>query len=500
MENINQQIQIPSKKRVYELAKELRTTSKDIMRKLSETDIAVKNHFSILSDEEIEQLMQHMGIIKNDNYLTKSRKVYDIAKELNTTSTRLIEKLREIGIDNKNYGSILSEEDINKLFNYIGVVKEKAEIIPPQIPKPQKPISFYHFHSQRSITNPAIDPNVSHRVQMVYNLIDSKKKEYGDFKKCEIHLHTPASYDYSLHTKFIPQNSINKYGNLTHDGEYKKLSLEVVVTLFSNYNIYTDQEIMQMRDNIKEFENIENKQDFIKLHDPFTSLKEELSYLLIAHQLFENEIQMVVISDHNTIDGFKKLKSAIKKYHELKKNLVKHYVDVLLGVEITCSERNHVIGIFDNIQYEKVERFLKEDLDITPEGTYYPSIYVIEKIFEIGGIAYIAHINSADLKINKPSKIKLFNIPEMKLIGLTKIDEKQKQVEILGKFARPREKEFCFLYEGDAHAVDEIGKKNTWIKFSTVDFNAFKKAIEDYGICIRTEEPLKSSKYIKTNY
>lgn len=177
------------------------------------------------------------------------------------------------------------------------------------------------------------------------------------------------------------------------------------------------------------------------------------------------------------------------------KKTSKHYVTTLLGVEITCSEKNHVVGIFDYRDYEKVKRFLHEDLDITPDGTYYPSIFVIEKIFKLGGIAYIAHINSAKLNINKPSKVKLFNIPEMKLIGLTKKEEMKRLEEMLKNFVKGNE--FCFLFEGDAHTIDEIGKKNTWIKFSDINFQAFKKAIEDHGICIKTEEPLKSDKYVK---
>jgi len=54
------------KVRVYELAKELNTTSKRLTEKLAEIDIHVKNHMSLLSDEEIEALYNHIGIIKQD--------------------------------------------------------------------------------------------------------------------------------------------------------------------------------------------------------------------------------------------------------------------------------------------------------------------------------------------------------------------------------------------------------------------------------------------------
>jgi len=63
---MNLGVSILDKVRVYELAKELNTTSKRLTEKLAEIDIHVKNHMSLLSDEEIEALYNHIGIIKQD--------------------------------------------------------------------------------------------------------------------------------------------------------------------------------------------------------------------------------------------------------------------------------------------------------------------------------------------------------------------------------------------------------------------------------------------------
>ncbi len=54
------------KVRVYELAKELNTTSKRLMEKLAEIDINVKNHMSLLEDHELEALYKHIGVIRHD--------------------------------------------------------------------------------------------------------------------------------------------------------------------------------------------------------------------------------------------------------------------------------------------------------------------------------------------------------------------------------------------------------------------------------------------------
>ena len=55
------------KARVYELAKELNTTSKRLMEKLSEINITVKNHMSLLEEDELKALYKHIGVIKHDD-------------------------------------------------------------------------------------------------------------------------------------------------------------------------------------------------------------------------------------------------------------------------------------------------------------------------------------------------------------------------------------------------------------------------------------------------
>ncbi len=54
------------KHRVYELAKELNTTSKRLMEKLTEINVEVKNHMSLLNDDELASLYKHIGVIKHE--------------------------------------------------------------------------------------------------------------------------------------------------------------------------------------------------------------------------------------------------------------------------------------------------------------------------------------------------------------------------------------------------------------------------------------------------
>ena len=59
------------KVRVYELAKELNTTSKRLMEKLAEVNVVVKNHMSLLEDHELAALYKHIGVIKHDDKKTE---------------------------------------------------------------------------------------------------------------------------------------------------------------------------------------------------------------------------------------------------------------------------------------------------------------------------------------------------------------------------------------------------------------------------------------------
>lgn len=72
-------------------------------------------------------------------------RIYELAKELNTTSKRLIEKLAEINIDVKNHMSYLDVQKLEALYKHIGVVsyyKEKNDMDnkKPSISTPQNKV------------------------------------------------------------------------------------------------------------------------------------------------------------------------------------------------------------------------------------------------------------------------------------------------------------------------------------------------------------------------
>lgn len=61
-----------SKLRVYEIAKDLGLTSKELIEKLKELDIEVKNHMSTISDEDLEKVFDNISQKTDNNLDTKA--------------------------------------------------------------------------------------------------------------------------------------------------------------------------------------------------------------------------------------------------------------------------------------------------------------------------------------------------------------------------------------------------------------------------------------------
>ena len=67
-------------------------------------------------------IIAHTGVT-----LLNKPKIHELAKELNVQSKRLMEKLNEIGIYPKSHMSTLEEDELEKLYKHIGVVKRPKE-------------------------------------------------------------------------------------------------------------------------------------------------------------------------------------------------------------------------------------------------------------------------------------------------------------------------------------------------------------------------------------
>ena len=306
----------------------------------------------------------------------------------------------------------------------------------------------------------------------IYELLMLENEKYGKFNKCIFHLHTPASYDYCLYEKNRGKSENNKenYWNLTDEDLYDIAIKE---------NLLFDKGRLKYNRNI------------------FLSEKEYISYLLIADKIINADVTTVVISDHNTINGYKKLIEAINVHKKSK--ITKVYPEVILGIEISCADLNHIVAMFDSNAYDRVNRFIEEYIIDEQKGTYLSSIDVIEKVKEMQGYSYIAHINSSNI-FNKDFlsgayKEKLFLNPELKIIGVSDKNEKESVENKLKNITK--EKKFNFIVDTDSHSIDTILNKIVWLKGKKTDFRIIRDLYRDYDITVSLDEPKKEHQYIK---
>lgn len=108
----------------------------------------------------------------------------------------------------------------------------------------------------------------------------------------------------------------------------------------------------------------------------------------------ESDIDLVVVTDHDSVNGYFEIKSI---YDQLEAEL-QNRISVLPGIEVTSNQNIHVLGIFSENTAESVLHKIKEDLfpSTNKEGsTVSPKSaeQVIEYISNAGGIAIPAHVD-----------------------------------------------------------------------------------------------------------
>lgn len=308
-----------------------------------------------------------------------------------------------------------------------------------------------------------------------YNKINNFKKLFGVFYKTCFHVHTPESHDYKL------------MNNWDHSC-YETASDEDIYKICVERNVFPD---------LEEIEYFEPKGVF----DRFNSRKEVLSFLLLAEELIVKNFEIVVVTDHHTIEGVPKLEQAIKNLYEIRKRKV--YPEVILGIEISCADKNHVVGIFDSSPETKLEinKWLNENLLNRVEGSFKTSLEVLKFINSIGGIGYIAHLDNSDTfkesYLSGAYKQKLFSDKVLKFIGLS---DYIKRSYIQSNVMKYRSTEIKFLVDNDAHDLESIDKKYFWIKGSKRNFSMVRESLNDYDISISFIEENHARQFIKGIY
>lgn len=326
----------------------------------------------------------------------------------------------------------------------------------------------------------------------IYNKIQKNIRSCGIFHKCLFHLHTPESYDYKY---------FNSYDdNASQKNIEKEVSESLLLQRVLSTGIFLKDREHDFLDKYSKYYN-EGK---------FKNKREFWAFLLIADQLYRNRIELIVISDHNTINGYDKLCNVIKILHEenhLGLASKKIYPTVVLGIELSCADKNHVVGIFNDIDEKikeesknKIKSFLEEFLMNEKEGLYITSNQVIDEVFKMGGIAYIAHINTSSIFSDKVKfmtgayKKHLLENPNFHIVGIKSIEDLPKINSLLNNHVP---KEFAIVIDSDAHNIDDIQKGYFWIKGQKCDFHMIQSALLDSKITISLEQPRSRKIFIE---
>lgn len=322
------------------------------------------------------------------------------------------------------------------------------------------------------------------RLNRVYSSIESLKESYGRLHKCEFHIHTPASHDYRLTS-----------GNLL-----KNMTLDEVLKIAENEGYLNPEFILELKQNTIEENNKTVEYLNNKSGTTYKDFKELIVYELIANQLYKNDIEIGVISDHNTIKGYKNLRDALIRLYETKYINQKKCIRLFLAIEISCSDKYHLVGIFNEENYSMVQQFVDKYIHSEEDGTYISCLDMVNKISNHDGIPYIAHINSNDLLGTELYKRSLFSSEDLFIVGLTNDDSNTKTRKRIESHCPGVGQKFCCINEGDSHELSQIGVRNTWIKFNSINFQSLKKAFIDHNVCVYREKPIYNDRFIKGLY
>ncbi len=321
-------------------------------------------------------------------------------------------------------------------------------------------------------------------IPLIYKELKSSEVG-GRFRKTLFHIHTPASYDYELIDKKTQELlGIKKTNN------WKELSENDLMKIWKHLEIsispdHTSDEVRKI------------------MPEEFSNIKEFLAYLILAHCILVEEVELCLISDHNTIDGFHKLEKAIDVLlHERSDYQVKTRLE--LGIEISCSDKNHIVVIMDRrnkSQIRSLTTWLEKNIISTKDGTIRTSFDVFTEVDEIKATGYIAHINTSKIfekdYLSGTYKKKLFNSGLFNIIGVKDISHISGTVERLSHLSS---RKFNFVIDNDAHHIGQLNTNFFYIKGDKLNFTTLQGAFQDFKLSVCYELPSIPKQYIKAIY
>lgn len=205
----------------------------------------------------------------------------------------------------------------------------------------------------------------------------------------------------------------------------------------------------------------------------------------------KNEVDCVVLSDHNTgawIDKVTEELSRLRDGHEKGESNGFRELHMIPAVELTAAGNCHVLGLFnEKTSSEKISQVVGScGLDISVDKGNHQTILrtgvptIIYQIRQAGGLAILAHIDKPKgifSNDNQEEVREAFNAnPDaLELIG---------PIEDLSGFQRGLIDGLALVKGSDAHCREDMGRSYTWIKMVTPSFEGIKVALADPDHCV----------------
>lgn len=246
-------------------------------------------------------------------------------------------------------------------------------------------------------------------------------------------------------------------------------------------------------------------------------------YYGILKQAIKNELSIIAITDHNSIEGYRYLIS-LKKALILKRDELENITDsqqaqdrikdidsklslfsqllILPGVEFEASPGIHILVIFNpDTPIKDIDNFLElGGYGKSQHGLENPTVIsnwdVLDLFKETSNhdcLVIDAHTDS-NKGIYKTQtgqyRAKCFKSSQLNAIGYNNEKQKDQIKSLLNVDSQYKRNEpIAFIKASDSHQIKDVGSSCTWIKIEEVDFEHLKSSFSNPTECIFTERP-----------
>lgn len=267
------------------------------------------------------------------------------------------------------------------------------------------------------------------------------------------------------------------------------------------------------------------KADF-HIHTPaskcYKGTKNDEEYLKIIEKAEERGLNIIAITDHNSIEGYKKLieqkekiKNEIDSFKKLQdskeakrkikedEKILKIFDSILIlpGVEFEVNNGVHMLVIFNpQTEITTIREFLKNGGFEKEHFGKGDDVFSNWSLFDFYNetrkydcLIFDAHTDSNKGILNTipEGTTRIHAFVDDALVGICYKSEKQKNNirHLLSQPNYKRNNSIAFLKSSDAHNIDEIGKEKTFFRLKELIWDELKKSFNNPDECIFTSNP-----------